>query len=277
MSIKNTDALYYPYIHIRDLDWLKRHLLLFPRVCRIVPLGFAPREAHSVKEYATTQGIRGPLLDRANLFTPGVLDAQRRLYQQLEQKIQSDPERMERQFGFDATVQVRQREPVGFQIRFDKAPELADLLVKHRLAWKPRFLEPDDPAGYVEVHPNIGEAVMTTLAIACAEDEGLQVVTDNRRLHRCLAEHDLENVFETWVEGATAPAQDLADARAYRLSIAVFESMDVSKVSPRAIVDLQKEWEARRVFLEKIRGLAETIPDMKKCRSRAGALQSTCH
>jgi hypothetical protein len=34
------DALNYPYIRVRDVDWLKRTLLVFPHVVRMTP-GFA--------------------------------------------------------------------------------------------------------------------------------------------------------------------------------------------------------------------------------------------
>jgi hypothetical protein len=31
------DALNYPYIRIRDVDWLKRSLLVFPHIVRMTP------------------------------------------------------------------------------------------------------------------------------------------------------------------------------------------------------------------------------------------------
>ena len=36
-AIQDLDALYYPYINIRDEAWLKTTLLYFPHVVRMVP------------------------------------------------------------------------------------------------------------------------------------------------------------------------------------------------------------------------------------------------
>ena len=36
------DALYYPFIHITDVNWLKATLLCFPRVRRMVPQSYVP-------------------------------------------------------------------------------------------------------------------------------------------------------------------------------------------------------------------------------------------
>lgn len=42
-------ALYYPYIHIHDIEWLKGTLLLFDSVSRMLPCGvseFVTERAH---------------------------------------------------------------------------------------------------------------------------------------------------------------------------------------------------------------------------------------
>src|SRR5688572_31872030 len=37
--IQDKKALYYPYIHFRDIEWLKATLLCFPQVSRMAPSG----------------------------------------------------------------------------------------------------------------------------------------------------------------------------------------------------------------------------------------------
>ena len=39
------DALYYPFIHITDVNWLKATLLCFPGVRRMVPQSYVPTDS----------------------------------------------------------------------------------------------------------------------------------------------------------------------------------------------------------------------------------------
>ncbi len=41
-------ALYYPYIHFRDERWLKSTLLVFPKVLRMIPEGYDPKDSPEV-------------------------------------------------------------------------------------------------------------------------------------------------------------------------------------------------------------------------------------
>ena len=73
MPYKDRDALYYPYVHIRNVEWLKRTLLLFPHVVRMVPRGFLPRDAIDVRDFCEQTGTRGePPLREAKLYSNGV-------------------------------------------------------------------------------------------------------------------------------------------------------------------------------------------------------------
>jgi hypothetical protein len=65
------DALYYPYIHIHDVNWLKSTLLCFPSVHRIVPeyghdasLG---GDSPEIQQFCKIVGARGPLLQPSSL------------------------------------------------------------------------------------------------------------------------------------------------------------------------------------------------------------------
>jgi hypothetical protein len=86
------DALYYPNIYIHDVDWLKRTLLIFPHVARIVPGSFVPNDVREIWEFERVLG-RGdqPLLRRANLQTSSVWTAQERLAAMLQRDIAGMP------------------------------------------------------------------------------------------------------------------------------------------------------------------------------------------
>jgi len=85
------DALYYPNIHIPSADWLKRALIVFPHVARIVPENFASYDPKEIWDFENVQGRRGePLLKRAHLLSGGVWTAQQKLVDRLENDIGKD-------------------------------------------------------------------------------------------------------------------------------------------------------------------------------------------
>jgi len=47
------DALYYPFIHITDVNWLKATLLCFPGVRRMVPESYVPTDSEAVQRACT--------------------------------------------------------------------------------------------------------------------------------------------------------------------------------------------------------------------------------
>src|SRR5688572_29167865 len=79
------DGLYYPYIHIRDVNWLKATLLSFPQVRRIVPRGFSLNDRPEIKPFLRETGARGePLLYEEPANARGAYEAQLRLLRKLE-------------------------------------------------------------------------------------------------------------------------------------------------------------------------------------------------
>lgn len=52
------DALYYPYIHITNVDWLKSTLLSFPNMRRMVPSGYTPNDSKEIREFCEVNGPR---------------------------------------------------------------------------------------------------------------------------------------------------------------------------------------------------------------------------
>lgn len=60
-------ALYFPYVHIRDDEWLKAAALYWPSVRRLVPHGYAKRDSATARAFANVAVLRdeepGYLLD----------------------------------------------------------------------------------------------------------------------------------------------------------------------------------------------------------------------
>jgi hypothetical protein len=120
-------ALYYPYIHIRDVNWLKGTLLLFPQVRRMIPYGnFTPDDSPEIRAFATSIG-REPLLKPANLRHPRVVNAQLALATKLQDDAKDRGFR--RRYDRKAAAPEIVKDPLGFQIHARKLePTLVDAL-----------------------------------------------------------------------------------------------------------------------------------------------------
>ena len=126
-----------------------------------------------------------------------MLTAQRELKDELDRLLQKKGRRLRKRFQKDnhgkrdsgqtsshlTTWERRLSDRPSFQIhRYKLLDELVDYLRDKELAWEPESHLSDGPE-YLEMNPRLGEAVMATLAVACAENEGLRVVTEFPKLH----------------------------------------------------------------------------------------------
>jgi hypothetical protein len=195
-------ALYYPYIHIRNPNWLKANLLMFPYVTRMIPMEYLDDDDDVIREFTRYAGVKEPLLRSADLWSNRAFQAQRVLAGKLNEDSQN--RKFIDKYGRYGTWEREiANNPYGFQIHIQKlSEELKDALWRNSLGWDPKNKEPYDQHNqYIEVHPNIGEAVMSTLAIACAQADGLDIVGDERSgsLHECLLTKKLDSVYEAWL------------------------------------------------------------------------------
>jgi hypothetical protein len=266
----NEHALYYPYIHIQDVNWLKATLLMFSQVRRMIPSMYTPLDTPAVREFAEYKPEREPLLSCANLWSPRVEKAQQAVAERLERDA-SDPAFLER-FGRQAASHGSKAGTLGFQIHQAKlAPKLKYVLSEMKLAWDPSQPEPYDLyAEYVELHPHVGEVLMSTLAIACAEGEGLDIVGDRRseRLHSSLIEKDAEAVYDAWLHPSLWLEKPTAPAGEDLLEFLLGFNCDLSKVTPDSLATMRGNREPLRKLVAKLREVAGGIPAMDPGRER---------
>jgi hypothetical protein len=270
---KPAGALYYPYIHIQDPNWLRANLLIFPRIKRMVPEEFVPIDSPEIREFTIWQGNNEPLLQPVDLNTERSLKAQRKLASMLQQ----DARKQEflTKYGQDAARSQVDNKAYGFQIHARKlSPQLRDALKENRLSWEP--LNPELYSnGYIEVHPRVGEAVMSTIAIACAQGEGLDVVGDSRSgpLHRCLLEKDIEKVY-TWWLGQEIDLEAPQDASGEELMEFILGIPgDLSALTPEKLREIASEREPIDNLVEALREHAARIPAMDGNKEREQAFQ----
>ncbi|MES0199844.1 hypothetical protein [Mesorhizobium sp. M0011] len=211
-------ALYYPYIHIRDVDWLKGALLIFPKVYRFVPPGFRRWDDPASSEFAYKGGEEGPLLDRAFTSEPSVEMAAQALLARLKED-SGDTKFLKSLRKSSALKQREKRRQrleairpglgdsddtvvYGAQLHREKfCEDLMRFLESNELCWKPTKAEPDDPDMYIEVHEHLAEVIMSTVSIAFAHDRGADIVSDdkNERLHRFLVEKRYQELYNAWL------------------------------------------------------------------------------
>ncbi|PZR36687.1 hypothetical protein [Caulobacter segnis] len=262
------DALNYPYIRVRDVEWLKQTLLLFPHVARMTPEFDAPPDAPEIEPYCWEAGGRHPLLRPVDLMAGRVWRAQDDLIRNIEKRFQADEVGFRSRFGREAFNEgydpataghdlwgQRLQPNAGFQIHRHKVvTQLRDYLLERNLAWRPE--RPHGPA-YIELHPRLGTAVMTTLAFAAAQNEGLTVVTEFPDLHGQViadgAEGLLDRLAEDRLPDPAVNAQRIAE-------VIVYQRCDVSRLGPEDLVALRDERAAFARFRQALEAEAKELP-----------------
>lgn len=265
------DALYYPYIHIPDVNWLKATLLCFPRVKRIVPSNFLPEDSEEVREFTQLQGFRGPLLSQANLFSGTVTQAQR----ELAQKIESQSDLIVQKYSKIRTEQELGPKAGSFWIHSNKIlPELADCLRTKGLAWEATGTWLKEPYMWLSVHPKLGGAVMGTLAVAIAKSEGLDIVTPSDASHYVLVRSTDEDAFAGLL-GDVIPSAPRRDDLVDQLSeVVMTTTFDFSRLTPQNIADLIKDGNDLRDFKNALLPIVATIPDIADEAERKQRLEA---
>jgi hypothetical protein len=192
--VKDTDGLYYPYIHVRDEAWLKATLLYFPHVLRMVPPGFETRDSDFAANLVHKPGARNePLLGSYKLRSAATDEAVDRFTGRLLADIESNPS-FAAQFSRKATREAYHGRDDDFQIHKSNASDgFWSKLRERGLIWQ--VFQPDRDK-WAAVHPILGEAFMATVAAAAARDQGLEVVTDSSRMHAVASSRDEDAIYK---------------------------------------------------------------------------------
>jgi hypothetical protein len=252
-------ALYYPYIHIRDQNWLKATLLTFRQVKRMVPREFVLRDYALVKDYLELEGPVGPLLDSANLYSPRVQTA----YARLAKLVETNGEYLQTKYSKAVTAAEFLSGPKAFQIHRYKIvdPHLFELLDKHKLFWYSREQTEADWEDWITVNPKVGAAIMSTLALAVGVEEGLDVVTPSALAHDSLLAHKEDDVFDALLGLEKADFGINAGVAPEELAqVVVSLSFDFTRLSAQNIKDLLCEGKDLGRFLDRVSAFSQAIP-----------------
>jgi hypothetical protein len=254
-------ALYYPYIHIRDENWLKGTLLGFQQVRRIVPNQFTLKDQAITKPY---EELKGP--DGQPLLQPVLIDSYqiRESQEWLRHKILTRIDLLVALYSEASTPVNWQGGPEAFEMHVGKIlyPELLELLTTKSLAWYSREPGEQDSPNWVTMHPKFGSAVMSILALSIARLEGLSVVTPSGHAHHELLANREEQVFEKLLDVPLAPgAAPDADVTVEELAhVVITTGFDLTRLTPAQISELLKDGKDLRAFHGALADFVSRIP-----------------
>lgn len=267
-------ALYYPYIHFRDVNWLKASLLWFQQVRRIVPPDFAFNDIDEVRELHDLAGTGdNPLIKDEPAYAFCVWEAQKRLLAVL----QAQPTRFLDQFTRARAIKDVPDGAQAFQMHRGKMIPLVEFLTENKLAWKATGFRRDRPDDWLALHPKLGEAIMSTIAVAIARDSGLGIVTGEGRIHRALAELDEALILQQLAGISAAPArQKNTDRLRDDLALTIFTTgFDVSKLTPIQIAELIREGKDLSRFKQRLDDDLKNTREIENPKERRKRLEHT--
>lgn len=257
-GVKERYALYYPYIHIRDANWLKATLLWFQQVRRIVPEQFTLKDSPEIREFRDVAGPAGPLLIEARLFEEPVGQARTNLLRQIEGNLDTIINKYSKKKTSAKLVDA-------FQVHRYKllggpdGDQLPNLLIQHKLAWTSRTSKDADM--WLSMHPQLGKAIMSVLALAIAKNEGLDIVTPNESVHDTLLAERENDVFDALLDlprkASAVPDEDLADDLA---QIVLTTQFDYTMLNAEHIKTLLDEKKDLKNFRQRVGEIVSDIP-----------------
>jgi hypothetical protein len=268
-------ALYYPRIHISSEHWLKGTLLSFRQVRRIIPQNYTVKDRAVTEKYTKLKGSNGePLLQAVSLNASPVRQSQT----WLRKKINGQIDALVEKYAEGATPPELQSGPKAFEMHARKFVDeaLLDLLTSKGLAWYSRESGEPDSDNWVTIHPTLGSAVMSVLALAIARGEGLSVVTYEPDTHQELLANREEDVFDRLIGNTLAPGADPEpDVTVEELAHVVLTTgFDLTRLTPEQIEELLKEGKDLSALRSKLAEFASRIPEGLGPEERAARIKT---
>jgi hypothetical protein len=266
--VLDRDALYYPYIHVREdnINWLKATLLCFPQLRRIVPHDFHLNDPAAIEPFKMVTGARGtPLLDEE--YTDGPYYQRAKAAQDALLKVlQQNEELILERYSQKAAVSDFGPKWDSFEMHTGKllAP-LHDFLLSggRNLGWYSRkTMSHNADTRWVALHPVLGEAIMSIIAIAIADAAGLDIVTSSRQMHHALAVQDMNEVLDLLLGRYSPTKKASVDEKVDELAEVIMTTFfDLDKLTAEQIAELQKDGKDLRAFKDSLAPYAEHLTD----------------
>lgn len=196
-------ALYFPYIHIRDDNWLKAAALYWPSVRRIVPQGYPKHDSRTAETFADEGVLRD--VDPSWRMDKFAFDLASAVHRNIDEV--ANQYGLSQARGADNHAEGRHvwepwQETTLAWIHFQKIPpHVVDLLVARQVAVRGRTPnheghlvlhgEPTRPEDWIGMHPALASAYMTALAGEISDQSSFEPLTDQTDLRIATPHHDV--------------------------------------------------------------------------------------
>lgn len=235
-------ALYYPYMRVRDKDWLKATVLYWDSMRRFQPIGYALRESPDCRHLIEAGFLRS--LD-PELYAP---DVNRELLKFMQDNIVAlrykfnvhDPQIIEEGAGWVTEGPRGQHKDLGWIHVTKMMPEFSGFLIGEGLA----VIGRGDDHQWIGLHPTVAAAYMLALVAECADSDRLDPVTDNPSPHLSPAQ-GVVAAIRLLSDGSVdshpsrQPSPDVANFA--MLAIQSVMPRDLSKISVEQILDIKNK------------------------------------
>ena len=254
------DALYYPYVHFRDEDWLKKTLLVFPRIFRIAGSGFSLHDSEFVYQLRKQAPNGKGLLEELDFRTLDAFDALAKVREKISEDAKRDQTGFILKYGFDSGGSLYDRQQRPFRM----APDGSSYNTMEQL--KHLKLASGGSSSY-DLHPKIGQVIMSTFAFACAEHNGLHLVTDGKDfdchwLNSCIGTRGIDQIYDTLLHPESDQPLLRADHTAL-FEIIVYHHCDPNSLTLERLAKFSEERGPYERLKSELQKLALSIPAMK--------------
>jgi hypothetical protein len=271
-NVLDRAALYYPYIHIRPdkIDWLKATLLCFPQVRRMAPEGYNLRDRPEVIDFLSEKNADGnPLLDVERLDMDDQSSAAARAQERLLNKLQHYNDIITKRYA-GKNNKHKGKKGKNYTIHREKIHgDIWRYLVFNNLV-KASGSKRDDPYGeWVDIEPELGDAIMSTIAIAVSRSKGLDIVTSDSTVHNAIVTQSEDEVFNSLLNlGETKNTPSDADKVEELAQVVIQTKFDVSQLNVAQIAELHKEGKSLMAFKKALLPIASQIPHIEDAEER---------
>ena len=264
--IQDKKALYYPYIHFRDMEWLKATLLCFPQVSRMAPSGLKWQHSEIANAFRDLTNEKGDRLINEVYLDPWEDSPTYKVQERLLKNLRHNVDFLKSKYSRLITSTIVGEKEV-WKLHFEKInSELWHFLIENDLAWNDEVedISSPFPDTWVYMHPMVGETIMSVIAIELANQNGLDIVSDSEKIHCALSSRDENLVVAKLFNDSPVQKEIPVPTKVNQLaSVVLTTQFNLKKLSPAQISELIKEGKDLRKFKEAIVPIASRIADIE--------------
>lgn len=244
-AMTSSIALYYPWIHFRDDDWLKVAMLYWSRVQRIVPEGYDKQDSRTVSAFA----------DAGYILDGSPVTSRRRIAAEFEAAVEQHEVPLRQAYAVDPstlwtrsnritwhtvpTVDGGSPQPLSY-IHVDKVEwGLTQRLLNSGLG----VLGRDGDPAWLGVHSELARIYMTALAHDIAAGGNFQPLSDDAVDCLAVGGWSVDRLTEMLVPSAADPPPDPGPAQTLAFyAIRSVVPTNLPTLTPERILAVRKEY-----------------------------------